>query len=143
MWPFWLWYTIRTVAYNIPEILRTRKAQDVVLISAVVLLGFLSYGLGRLSAQSSSASGVILCESLPPNTVSATVAQTPSYEDREMSTATIGEVASFVGSKNGSVYHFPWCSGAQRIKEENKVWFTTKEEAERAGYRPASNCKGL
>jgi methylphosphotriester-DNA--protein-cysteine methyltransferase len=50
---------------------------------------------------------------------------------------------TYVASKSGSAYHFPWCSGAQRIKEENKVWFETKEEAELAGYRPASNCKGL
>jgi len=50
---------------------------------------------------------------------------------------------SFVASKNGTKYHYPWCPGAQSIKEENKIWFSTKEEAEKAGYQPASNCKGL
>jgi hypothetical protein len=49
----------------------------------------------------------------------------------------------YVASKNGSAYHLPWCSGAARIKEENKIWFATKEEAEAAGYRAASNCKGI
>jgi hypothetical protein len=49
----------------------------------------------------------------------------------------------YVASKTGTKYHLPWCSGARRIKEENKVWFATKEEAEAAGYTPASNCKGL
>jgi hypothetical protein len=48
-----------------------------------------------------------------------------------------------VASKTGSKYHLPWCSGAQSIKEVNKVWFSSKEEAERAGYAPATNCKGL
>lgn len=48
-----------------------------------------------------------------------------------------------VGSKNGSKYHYPWCQGAERIKEENKVWFATAAEAKRAGYTPAANCPGL
>src|SRR3989338_3692479 len=48
-----------------------------------------------------------------------------------------------VASKSGSKYHLPWCSGAQAIKEENKVWFASREAAEAAGYEPAANCKGL
>src|SRR5690606_22759248 len=43
----------------------------------------------------------------------------------------------YVASKTGSKYHLPWCGGAKQIKEENKVWFQTKEEAEAAGYEPA------
>jgi len=57
-------------------------------------------------------------------------------------TSDIGEKL-YVVSKNGARYHYPWCSGAQSIKEENKIWFDTKEEAEAAGYTPAANCKGL
>jgi hypothetical protein len=49
----------------------------------------------------------------------------------------------FVASKNGAKYYFPWCSGVSKIKEENKVWFTTKEQAQKAGLTPAANCKGL
>lgn len=49
----------------------------------------------------------------------------------------------YVASKNGKSYHLPWCSGARNIKEENKIWFNSKEEAERAGYAPAGNCPGL
>ncbi len=49
----------------------------------------------------------------------------------------------YVASKNGTKYHLPWCGSAKQIKEENKIWFTTKEEAEKAGYTPASNCKGI
>lgn len=49
----------------------------------------------------------------------------------------------FVASKNGTKYYVPSCGGAGRIKEENKVWFTSKEDAEAAGYTPASNCPGL
>lgn len=51
--------------------------------------------------------------------------------------------AQFVASKNGTRYYLPWCAGADRISEANKVWFKTQEEAKSAGYSPASNCDGL
>ena len=50
---------------------------------------------------------------------------------------------SYVASKNSNKYHLPWCSGAARITEENKIWFSSKAEAEAAGYTPAGNCKGI
>lgn len=49
----------------------------------------------------------------------------------------------YVASKNGTKYHLPTCPGAKRIKEENKIWFDSKAEAEQAGYEPAKNCKGI
>ncbi len=44
----------------------------------------------------------------------------------------------YVGSKNSNKYHLPDSSTAKRIKEENKVWFQSKEEAEAKGYVPGS-----
>ena len=41
------------------------------------------------------------------------------------------------------VYHHTWCSGAARIKEENKLWFETSIAAEAAGYSLAGNCPDL
>lgn len=49
----------------------------------------------------------------------------------------------FVGSISGKTYHLPWCSGAKRIRDKNKIWFANKEEAVARGYNPASNCKGI
>lgn len=40
----------------------------------------------------------------------------------------------FVGSKNSNKYHSPSCSYAKRIKPENQVCFTSKEDAEGKGY---------
>lgn len=48
---------------------------------------------------------------------------------------------SVVGSKNGSKYHLPRCSGANAIKEENKIWFASESAAQAAGYTRAGNCK--
>lgn len=48
-----------------------------------------------------------------------------------------------VASKNGKKYYYTWCSGADRIKEENKIWFATVEEAKSRGLEPSSGCTGL
>ena len=100
----------------------------------ILVVGVGSFGLGRLSQQPVVKAAVSIEEAYIPQVVAATT------------TCEVGsptQRGDFVASKNSDKYHYTWCSGAQRIKEENKVWFETREEAEAAGYTPASNCKGL
>ncbi len=112
-----------------------------------------SFLLGRLSLAGDIHQNVDILSPQAPgiyetqNTAAATVATLDKNEPVQkqttpplVSTSTGGK---YVASKSGSAYHFPWCSGAKRIKEANKIYFNTKEEAEKAGYRPAGNCKGL
>lgn len=129
---------------NVPDILQSRKAFDAIVVLVLVLVALASFGLGRLSVAvvAEGSAGVLLCSEGLPVT-----------EDGREGTAnalgalgvdgTESERGDYVASKNGSVYHLPWCSGAQRMKEENKVYFVSKAEAEAAGYRPAKNCKGI
>ena len=49
----------------------------------------------------------------------------------------------YVASKSGTRYHLFKCPGAKNIKETNKVYFRTTQEAESSGYTKASNCPGL
>ena len=46
-----------------------------------------------------------------------------------------------VASKNGTKYHYSYCSSAKQIKEENKIVFNSVEDAESSGYTLAGNCK--
>ena len=55
--------------------------------------------------------------------------------------ATVAKV--YVASKNSTKYHLPGCSGAKRITEANKIWFSSKAEAEATGRTPAANCPGI
>lgn len=56
------------------------------------------------------------------------------YEDDEM-------VGSFyVGSTTSDKYHRPDCRYAEKIKDENKIFFSDAEEAEEAGYSPCKVC---
>ena len=44
----------------------------------------------------------------------------------------------YVGSKNGTKYYTPGCSGTNRIKAENYVWFQSVEDATLQGYSKGS-----
>lgn len=96
------------------------------LILVMFLLAFSSFGFGRLSAVEAAKPAV-------------SVAVAP--QKTEMRGMSVGGLV--VASRNGSVYHFPWCGGAAQIKRENQVWFTDEEAAEKAGYAPSKACKGL
>lgn len=107
-----------------------RKIEPYLLPAVVVLVGLSAFGLGRLSVLGE---GPRLLIQMPDGTQTASVQQA-------------GQAAisgNFVASKSGTKYYLPSCSGASRIKEENKVWFASASAAEAAGYGPAANCAGL
>lgn len=46
----------------------------------------------------------------------------------------------YVASQSGTKYYTLDCGGVSRIKEENKIYFDSIDEAENAGYEPADGC---
>lgn len=66
------------------------------------------------------------------------VTPSPKTAAAETTAAVAGTTEKlFVGSVNSNLYHHKDCSTANRIKEENKIWFATTEEGEAAGYSPS------
>ena len=99
----------------------------------VIGVGVGSFGLGRLS--------VINTTKLTEDKVSIVSGPLSSNSSQSRVTTSNNTPSSslgFVASKNGKIYYTPSCAGAKRIKEENKVWFTSTEEAKNAGYSPSS-----
>jgi hypothetical protein len=134
---------------NIPDIMDNCKKSlgtllkgDMALVLIITLLAGASFGLGRLSTVEST-KGEIRIEY--PNAVTRTLGETGGLAAAGASIdATVStEGGEFVASKNSTVYHLPWCSGAKRINDANKIYFASKGEAEAAGYRPAANCPGI
>lgn len=93
---------------------------------AVILVGLASFGLGRLS----------MIEEMRPEIMLQNAAAAEAIQP-------IALGGLIVASRSGSTYHYPWCAGAQQIAEQNKRWFKSEEEARKAGYKAAKNCKGL
>ena len=108
--------------------------------SLIILVAIASFGLGRQSAKAVGEDRVIGDiggagrSPTPPMSAATSTPTTPNTSETD---------AFYVASKNGKVYHLPYCSGAKRISEQNKVIYKTKEEAEAAGLRPAANCPGI
>jgi len=111
--------------------------RDVLIVAILFFSSSASFGLGILAGRDiGQGSGFSITE-IP---LTASPQGGPSAAAVPAAIPAGGQV---VASKSGSKYHLPWCSGAQAIKEENKVWFASREAAEAAGYEPAANCKGL
>lgn len=100
-----------------------RLGENLFLVCIIVLVGLSCFALGRLSL---------------------------FYETKDVFAITYPEQGSvvpigdtgYVASRTGSTYFFPWCATAQKMNPVNKIYFETREAAEKAGYR-AGNCKGL
>ena len=111
--------------------------RDIFLGGCMLLVAVLGYNVGQIRALSKSP------VSFSQNAV---VYQTePSAEKITAKAAKVQTVPKdprVVVSKNSKskVYHHTWCSGAKRIKEENKIWFDTSTAAEAADYSLAGNC---
>ena len=107
------------------------------LISLALALGFLiGLGIGLL-LKSNQVSPIIIDKnikvglSVPANYEAS--GNSSAFKKQAMS-------GSFVASINGKAYYPANCEAAKRIKEENRIWFENKEEAEAEGYKPAQNC---
>ncbi|MDP3996753.1 MAG: Ada metal-binding domain-containing protein [bacterium] len=111
----------------------------------IILVAFGSFGLGRLSISKENYAPIKIeyDDMLMSQAAAPAFAERASGEDEKQRVPEPQIGGALVGSKNGSVYHLPWCSGAKRIKEENKIWFENDKQAKDAGYRPAENCPGL
>lgn len=115
-------------------------SEDIFTVLIIILVGFVSFGLGRFS--------LIYENKEPVRIIHPKPLYVPTNAQNSPNTlvSAIGEAITekmYVASKNGKKYHLPWCSGALRMKEENKIWFASKEEAESRGYTKALNCKGI
>jgi len=122
----------------LPEIVNKIKSKiepykdDLFTALIIVIVAVIAFGLGRLSA---------IYEQKEPIRIEYGVNQTSSAINAVDDAVDTEKL--YVASKNSDKYHLPWCSGAQRINEANKIWFSSKEEAENMGFKPAGNCEGI
>lgn len=103
----------------------------------IVGVGIGSFGLGRISVNNN-----------PNKDTNIVIEQTEGLSENNdtkdtniPTNQTQSAERVYVASKNGKMYYTIGCGGAKRIKPENEVWFSTKEEAEKSGYTLSSTCK--
>jgi hypothetical protein len=125
--------------------------EDLFIILAIILIGLAGFGLGKISALEKNRGDIDIKKLDLVPMASSTINQSKNLinitDNIPMSASAMiaSESAKglLVASKNGQKYHFPWCAGASQIADKNKIWFSSYEEAQKAGYTAATNCKNL
>jgi len=120
---------------------------DIYIAAIIFLVGLSSFGLGRLSVLWPQKEPIIF-EEAPATASGKKESDSPARSGASKEAAAAADAilkagGKYVASKSGSAYHYPWCPGALKIREDNKIWFETATEAEKRGYRPAKNCPGM
>ena len=87
----------------------------------IVVVGILSFGLGRLSVEEGSA--VMKPQAVLVAQPAASLASDAKTIDTQPQTA---ENSKLVASKKGTKYHLLTCPGAKQMSEENKIYFNFK-----------------
>ncbi|PJE59748.1 MAG: hypothetical protein COU85_01930 [Candidatus Portnoybacteria bacterium CG10_big_fil_rev_8_21_14_0_10_44_7] len=105
-----------------------QNQSEIVTVLALVFVGLTCFALGRLTASDFN------------STLKFTpAALTSLVGEKTKKTVSENEPIRFVASKSGAKYHWPWCSFAERIKEENKIYFDTEQQAQADGYSRCGN----
>jgi hypothetical protein len=115
-------------------------------LAIIVLIATASFGLGKISRNESERVPIKILESVPLESSSLIpdAKEVKGVSVKSPSTiSTSNSSEEVVASKKGTKYHYPWCGGAKQISEANMITFQSIEEARKAGYTPAANCKGL
>jgi hypothetical protein len=138
------------------------ESRTISIILILILTSSLSYGLGRMNSSINSNQGnggmaLVDCTQSPARLVglldqseisvsqtaaTGKVSETIRYSEGEEG-KTIKKVrdGQVFASKKGKKYYYSWCSGGNRIKPANRVFFDNAALAEAAGYTIAASCK--
>lgn len=127
------------------------RGRDIFLVSLIILIAIISFNLGRITAfkeqkqpirfESADIGELFKDDAIQNN---ENLYQGAKTGDSVKSTSEIPKIdfRVVVSKKSKSMkYHFLWCSGAKQINEENKVFFKNEEDAQKAGYSLAGNCR--
>ena len=130
---------IKSILNNYIE---SEKGKDILIIFIVVLVGIVSFYLGRLSKESSQDGLKIEYKSQEASAIGSSeenkpiIELNPSISERTQKD-TLGK---YFASKRGKKYYPIECSAGKTIKQENRIYFSTTQEAENAGYSLSSSC---
>ncbi len=128
---------------KIKQFIEGEKGKQVFLVLVLILVGFATFQLGRLSKENGSTgvkieyNGVSESANVLSALGSAKLLVKPTPKD----STPVKTINNFFASKKGKKYYPVNCSAGKTIKQENRVYFDTRELAEKAGYTLSSSCR--
>jgi hypothetical protein len=133
---------------KIKQIFKNDQGKDIMIIIIVILMCLSSFGLGRLSKSTQNNEIKVIYPDQTANVLYANQenissknninAYNTSLKSNNIAPNSTGK--SFFASNRGHKYYPLGCSAGKTIKQENRVYFSTSLEAEKAGYELSSSC---
>ena len=136
---------------KIKSFIESEKGKDLLIILIIILVCVASFLLGRLSKEGQNDQFKVIYPNGQANVISG-LNETQNglnlQKNANLSQNTVLDKNSdisipkgnFFASKRGKKYYTLGCSAGKTIKDSNKVWFNTGEEAVLAGYELSSSC---
>lgn len=122
--------------------LASEKGKDFLIILIIIFVALSSFGLGRLSKENSSTGLKIEYQDQTANILGAQeLAKTEVGQKLAIPQTDLKNSAGeYFASNRGKKYYPVDCSAGKSIKTENRIYFKTSLEAEKAGYELSSSC---
>lgn len=108
-----------------------KNEDKIILCIGFVLVAILSYGAGKLSVAYRPATPIIFKDS-----ANCQKALTGEEIAAVESAKNEGKI---IGNKKSLIYHLPGGAFYDKVSLENRVYFNSEAEAQKAGYRKAKN----
>ncbi|OGI84753.1 hypothetical protein A3F97_03300 [Candidatus Nomurabacteria bacterium RIFCSPLOWO2_12_FULL_41_10] len=127
---------------KIKQFIESEKGKDILIVIIVILTGLGSFELGRLSKEANS-SGIKIeyGDQQEANAISSIEPISATFNNSQTNNIISNSGKNFFASSRGTKYYSLGCSAGKTIKQENRVYFTTGEEAQRAGYMLSASCQ--
>ncbi len=130
--------------------LEGEQGRNTMVVLVVILVGLMAFELGRLSKVGNSsgikiqyngeAESANVLNALKDSNVLAKPKVLGASESKPTnSSSTTGQ--NFFASSRGKKYYPVGCTAGNTLKQENRIYFNTREEAESAGYTLSSSCR--
>ncbi|MEK7539546.1 MAG: hypothetical protein AAB595_02835 [Patescibacteria group bacterium] len=125
------------------QIVQSEKGKDILIVIIVILVGLVSFELGRLSKKNENFGIKIEYPDETKNQEARVILSQNFLGVNTKNSPIISDSTGkfFFASNKGSKYYSIGCSAGKTIKLGNRVYFTTGGEAQKAGYELSNSCK--
>ena len=113
------------------------------LVLSLILIGLSGYFLGKSTHRTAPVDDpitVIYPDPVKPAKIAYLDVGKSTTPKKTTAPAATSNDWLYAGSKNGKTYYTKDCAGINRIKPENRVYFTTQAAAVAAGYSLSKTC---
>ncbi len=132
-------YIIANIKHFIKRTKHFLAREDVFMSLLVIVVAVSSFFLGVRSISPQEQKPVFTFSDIDEQTKKA-LSENENNGNLNLHEQASGKGTAIFGSKNGRKYYFSWCSGASRVKLENRVYYASEQEAQQSGRSIAAGC---